>query len=148
LKKGWFESARTKSKGVYMPRDEYEKLTKGLIAAVRQGLAEREGASTIIDKLGRAYQMGSNEQVRTFFEEIGLPIGATERAAMKLANVPAHGVITGGNLQDFVRHGRAYRTLFERTFLRLLGYEGSYVDRTTLGFPSRPLEQPAGGDSS
>ena len=145
LKKGWFESSRTKSKGVYMPRDEYERLTRELIDAVRQGLAGREGASTIIDKLGRAYQMGSNEQVRTFFEEIGLPIGATERAAMKVANVPAHGGITGGNLQDFVRHGRAYRTLFERTFLRLLGYEGEYVDRTTLGFPARPLDQPAGG---
>jgi hypothetical protein len=154
LKTRWFASAGTKSGGVYLAKAEYEKVTKepfdtvekALTGAVAKGLADQAGAATILNKLGGAYRMGNNEQVRTFFEEIGLPIGAAEREAMKAANVPAHGgITTGGNIKTLDLHGRAYRALFERTFLRLLGYGGRYVDRATLGFPSRALEEPAGG---
>lgn len=146
LKKGWFEATATKSKGLYMPNNEYAALTKDLIAVVKAKLEGQEGGNAIINKIARANQMGSNEQVATFFSGIGLPIGAAEQAAMKAANVPAHGGITAGpNLRKLVGHGRAYRALFERTFLRLLGYEGDYIDRSTLGHPSRPLNEPPAG---
>ena len=56
-----------------------------------------------------------------FFSEIDLRIGVAENAARRAANVPAHGSITtAGNIKELVRHGRAYRTLFARTLLRML----------------------------
>jgi hypothetical protein len=145
LKSGWFESSGTKSKGMYLPKGEFEKIIEGLLGKVQELLVGCDGASAIVNNLRRANQMGSNEQVRTFFREIALPVGATEQAAMKAANGPAHGGITGGDLKELIRHARAYRVLFDRTFLRLLGYGGTYLDRTTLGWPARSLDQPASG---
>jgi hypothetical protein len=92
---------------------------------------------------------GGNEEVRAFFAKIGLKVGAVEEAAMRAANEPAHGTMTPGEkMKAYVVHGRAYRTLFARTFLRLIGYDGAYLDRTSPGFPSRALEEPAGEQQS
>jgi hypothetical protein len=84
--------------------------------------------------------------MRVFLREIGLPIGKREKAAMKARHLSAHGASAGEELTELVRLSHGYRTLFDRVFLRLLGYEGSYVDRTTAGYPSRPLLTPAGGE--
>jgi hypothetical protein len=91
--------------------------------------------------------MGMAEKVLVFFKEIGLKIGKREDAAMKARGRSAHG--GSGSAADFtelVQHGVAFRTLFERVFLQVLGYAGTYVDRTTLHFPNRPIDEPAGGE--
>jgi len=77
--------------------------------------------------------------MRMFFEEIGLAVGAAEKSAMGARHRAAHGSLVAEELVELVKFGNAYRTLFERVFLRLLGYEGEYVDRTTIGHPRRPL---------
>ena len=36
----------------------------------------------------------------------------------------------------------AYRTLFNRVILKLLGYQGTYIDYYTDGFPERNIDEP------
>lgn len=146
LKGAWFRSTSTKSKGIYMEKAKFDSLTEDLLETLRRRLPDDASSKAILNKIAGSFQMGSNAQVAAFFDEIGLPIGKLEKDAMRARNGPAHnGVVTGVDLAVLVNHARAYRTLFERTFLRLIGYEGTYTDQTTLGFPRRPLTVPAGG---
>jgi hypothetical protein len=46
------------------------------------------------------------------------------------------------------RHGMTYKVLFEHVFLKVLGYEGGYIDRATLGFPLRNLDDSVGDEGA
>ena len=145
LKKSWFASTKSKSKGAHMPKDAYDNLVGDLVAQLSARIREAGAAEEIIKNIAGANRMGLGEQMRVFLEEIGLPIGAAEKAAMGARHRAAHGSPAAEEIVELVKFGNAYRTLFERLFLRLLGYEGHYVDRTTVGHPTRPLVEPAGG---
>lgn len=40
----------------------------------------------------------------------------------------------------------AYQTLFHRVFLKLLGYEGNYIDRSMIVFPEKHIDSILGND--
>ncbi len=144
LKNSWFRSTRTKSKGVYLPKEDYERLSCKTIDSLRGQVPQ-----AVLNRITGAYRMGNAEQLRAFFDEIELPVGSNEEQAMKARHGSAHGGLsTEADVEELVRHANGYRALFERTFLRLLGYEGNYIDRSTIGHPSRPLREPAGGYST
>jgi hypothetical protein len=145
LKKNWLSSTRSKSNGLHMPKANFEALAGDLIEELRRRVKERGAPEEIARTFSGANRMGLSAQMRAFFEEIDLPIGDRERAAMDARHRSAHGASGGEELTELVRLGNAYRTLFERVFLRVLGYEGMYVDRTTAGYPHRPLAEPPGG---
>ena len=91
--------------------------------------------------------MGVNERFDFFFEEIGLPVGERERKAIKARNRVAHassGLLNERAYRDMLNSARSYRTLFNRILLKIIGYDGSYIDHSTLGWPERPLDQPIG----
>jgi hypothetical protein len=146
LKNAWFKSMRTLSKGLHMPQDEYDDLAGEMIAGLQHRLEKHSGASAMISRVRSANRMSNAEQVGTFFAELGLPIGAAEKAGLAAANAPAHGSLTSaGKQEQLVRHGFACRALFERALLRILDYDGNYVDRTSLGYPERQLIDPPSG---
>ena len=35
----------------------------------------------------------------------------------------------------------AYATLIHRALLKILDYEGSYIDRSSIGFPERKIDE-------
>jgi hypothetical protein len=37
-----------------------------------------------------------------------------------------------------------YRTLFHWILVKLLGYDGAYIDHSTLGHPIRDISEPSG----
>ena len=37
-----------------------------------------------------------------------------------------------------------YKTLFNRIFLKILGYQENYVDYSTLGHPEKNIDEPSG----
>jgi hypothetical protein len=147
LKKGWRASKEREGEGSYMPKEAFDTVTRDLFAMVEEKLGTQTHAKEIMDNLRGAYRMSGNEEVRRFFTRIGLTVGKVENKARRRANDPAHGTVTtGGAIREFIVHARAYQVLFARVFLRLLGYDGLYVDYATPGFPSRPLNEPAGGE--
>jgi hypothetical protein len=145
LKTAWYRSTRTKTRGSYMEKASFDALLAQVMNQAESVLVGVTYGDRILRRMRGSYNMGSNEQVENFFDEIGLVLGEVEQAARKARNGPAHGgvVQTNEELLCLTRHRIAYKVLFERTFLRLLGYAGSYVDQTTIGFPIRPLAEPA-----
>jgi hypothetical protein len=148
LKSNWLASSESKTKGLYISKCEFDALTADLIIELRKRIETRGAPEEIARNFAGANRMGLGAQMRAFFDELQLPVGLRENAAMKARHRSAHGASSGDELNELVRLGNAYRTLFDRVFLRLLGYEGDYVDRTTEGHPSRPLREPAGGDAA
>ena len=99
-----------------------------------------------------AFQTSAGERTEWFFEEIALRLGDRERAARKARNAPAHGGLGGDvsdeKIDDAIWHSNIYKTLFARTVLKLLDYQGEYIDRGTMGFPRRSLDEPIGKDAA
>ena len=88
--------------------------------------------------------------MKDFFEELGLNIDAAEKKAIKARNKMIHSRVTASGqeqIKDLVRLSFAYRTLFHRVMLKLLGYSGKYIDYATEGLPERTVEEAVGRES-
>jgi hypothetical protein len=145
LMDAWFRSNRSKSRGVYMPLDEFEQLTEEPFLEVERRLGGLKYADRMMRRMRWAFQMGVNERFETFFEELGLALGPTEQLALKRRNRCAHGgPVDPNQLREHIRLARTYQTLVHRVLLRVLGYTGSYIDYGTLGFPEKALDECAG----
>jgi hypothetical protein len=52
------------------------------------------------------------------------------------------GDISDEEIKETLRMTRAYETLFNRIFLKLLFYNRHYIDYYTLGHPNRIIDEP------
>ena len=145
LMNAWFRSSQSRSKGVYLPKAEFDAHTRDEFKTIRPRLANSKYGDRIMRKMQNAFQMGVNDRFEVFFEEIGLPIGPGELAVVKARNVSAHG---GGTGEDDIQHkldlARGYQTLLNRVILRVLGCTDSYTDYSTRGHPERRTCDPIG----
>jgi hypothetical protein len=149
LKNGWFKSTRSKSKGAHIPEEQFTAALAEPLQQIDRIVTDKSLPAAIARKIRGAFRMGSNEQLDAFFEEIGLRVGKVERAAIQARNTPAHGGISAGaDQRKFARLGNAYRVLFERTLLKLLQYDGGYVDRTAPDHPVRHIDEPCAGNAT
>jgi len=150
LKTAWFESTRTKSRRQYMNRSDFDAFLGDVLREAERKLSGVDKGDRILRRMKDANNMGSNEEVENFFAEIRLALGKTEEDARRAQNAPAHGrtVKSNEDLLKWTRHYAASRVLFQRTLLQLLGYEGDYLDKTTIGIPIRPISEPAGGSEA
>ena len=148
LKRAWYSSKRSKSRGVYMPKKDFDRLLEEELAAMEKKLREVEYGGRMMSRLRSAYNLGSNESMEFFLGELGLPIGPTERSAIKARNPMAHGsaaLLDESRHQETVNDTLSYRTLFNRILLKILGYDGAYVDYSAREWPERSLDEPLGG---
>jgi hypothetical protein len=145
LAKNWFKSKMSKTKGVYVDSKIFTELVGQEIESMSEKLAKIEHGEKIMNKIKFAYNMGANDRISFFFDEINLSIGEAEKEALKARNAMAHGDSSSHNdIYKLVKLTRVYETLFHRIILKLLGYEGHYIDRGTLGFPDRHIDEPSG----
>ncbi len=148
LKRTWYASRRSKSRNVYMPKKEFDELLGEELAAVEEKLRGVEYGDRMASRIRNAYNLGANESMEFFLEELGLPIGPTERSAMKARNPMAHGSATlldESRYQETINDTLSYRTLFNRIILKILGYDGAYIDYSAKEWPERPLDEPLTG---
>lgn len=145
LMDAWFRSNRSKSRGVYIPSDVFDQLTREPFVEVEKRLGGFEYADRMMRRMRWAFQMGVNERFEAFFEELGLTLGQTEQLALKRRNRCAHGgPVNPNQLREHIRLARTYQALVHRVLLRVLGYTGPYIDYGTLGFPEKALDECAG----
>ncbi len=89
------------------------------------------------------------DQLLYFFEEIVLEVGVPERQVIDEGNkYETTENLSRSQIQTLVDMSHTFQTLLHRVILRLLGYQGPYIDYSTRGgrqFPERPLSEPAGG---
>jgi len=148
LMKAWFQTKESKTKGVYMPKEEFEQFLIKEFQEISLKLKEKEFGEKIENRIHNSFNMGVSERFQFFFDEIGLKIGSLEKEAIKTRNLLAHGHIytTENEWEKIYKMTQVYKTLFCRTMLKLLMYEENYIDRSTIGFPMRKIDEPAGGD--
>jgi len=147
LTNAWFKSERSKSKGVYMPSGEFSALIEEEITCIASKLEGSPYKERILRKMQNAINMGSGERIENFFQELGLKMGTLEREAMKARNKMIHSRVPMSGqeeLEKVVRLSSAYRTLFHRVVLKVLGYTGRYIDYATVGLPEREIEEAIG----
>ncbi|WP_242230400.1 HEPN domain-containing protein [Bacillus cereus group sp. BfR-BA-01491] len=145
LAKNWFKSKMSKTKGVYMESKAFKNLLSAEIESIKQKMSQIENGQKIINKINSSYNMGANDRLNYFFEELNITVGEAERAALKARNAMAHGDASSSQeTVQLVKMTRIYQTFFHRVILKLLGYEGSYIDRGTVGFPERSIDEQSG----
>lgn len=141
----WFKSTRSKSKGVYMPKAEFESLLGDEFLSIDTKLGERQYADRILRRVRGTFQMGVNERFEVFFAELGLPCGAVETEAIRARNDFAHpGGKRTNDDQKQVKLGRAYMTLLNRVILKVLDHSGTYTDYCTDYHQEKKLDEPIG----
>jgi hypothetical protein len=100
-------------------------------------------------KPGKA-RMGMARKFRAFINELGLPLERVEKRTLKAASEGAHvkPLDTDAAISQAIDETRAMQTLVNRVILKLLGYDGPYIDYSALGFPERPFSEPLGGTTT
>jgi len=142
----WLDSNKSRSSGVYIPAKTYRQLLKDELASIRKKLQGVDNSRPVLNSIEYAYNMSSGRARRiAFFDEINLKTGPVEEQAITGRHGMAHGAATDEQHDQKLRQDRrVYVTLFERVLLKVLGYQGTYIDRSTLGFSDRPIDEPQG----
>ena len=147
LMQSWFKSKESKTKGIYMEKKKFDSLVGEFIEAASEKLKGHEHADRMIRKMGNSFQMSVNEKFPAFFSEIGLAIGNGEDAVIRARNSTAHGhSLKKEDYQKFSLLGGGYKTLINRTLLKILGFDGFYIDYSSLNWPQRNIDEPIGLD--
>ena len=140
-----FRDAEDAPPTTYMLKDEYEHLLSNLLAEAGTLLADKPHGIRILENIKRAYQRSINQRFAYFFEELELPIGKSEKRALEERHTWAHGGDMNVDVEQAYQNKRVYWTLLSRILLRILGYQGMYLDFSGRVESLRPLEEPAGG---
>ncbi|TRM10704.1 hypothetical protein FH966_02665 [Lentibacillus cibarius] len=135
----WFKSSISKNKGIHIDKDTYWVMIEDELSSLSLKLDNYPFKEKILNKLKFAYNMGVNEKKEKFFEEINLPININDKKALRARNDMAHGstIKSEKDIIKTLRSSRTYETLFERTILKILDYDGIYIDKSVKGWPAR-----------
>jgi len=132
-------------KHYYIEFNEFIDTIKEELVSIEKKLGSNPNKGIILNKLKGSAQRGSNEKLEMMFEIIKLPVDKIERKAIRARNKMAHsslGDISEKEIIETVRMTRAYETLFNRILLKILSYNGQYIDYYTLGHPNRNIYEP------
>ena len=135
---GWFN---TKSQGVYMKKEEFESLLKEEIEAIKEKFEKKPHGDKIIANILKAYNFGIMERYRVFFEEINLPIDDHEWEAINERHKFVHGriIFDETDWKRVIQHVNTFETLLHKILLKVLGYSGTFIDRSVPGWNDKQL---------
>jgi len=138
---GWFKYAKSKSKGVYMKKEEFESLLNMEIGVLKKRFENIPDGDKIFAKILQAYSYGITERYRVFFQEIGLSIDSDEWEAIKARHKFVHGqmIFDETDWKRVIQHVNTFETLLNRILLKLLGYSGTFIDRSAVGWNDKQL---------
>jgi len=148
MRNGWFKQNKSKSQGYFMKKNEFEALLKEEIENIAKKLEEKkyndkkkEYNDKIVAKIRRANEAGMMDSLRIFFEEIGLSIDGREWEAIEERHRFVHGHFVFGKAEwkQVIQRARTLDTLLHKTLLKLLGYDGTFIDRSVLGWKDKQL---------
>lgn len=146
LMKYWFKSRKSTSKGIYLSKDEFDRLTRDDFENIESKLEDRPFKDKIMNKLRSDYNMSLTDKLKFFFDEIELPLGELEQEAIRCRHKMIHSSVNMGEteIERIIRLSFVYRCLIHRTILKILGYSGKYIDYSVVGLTEKPLNSVAG----
>ena len=129
LQKAWFALEENESVSVYYPKTKFRELKKDLIAIIDEKLEEGPYKNAVRNKVDQLNQMSVRDKNESFFAQLGITYGEREIQAIRMRNVFAHGDTNGktdaGNMIEAIK---VLQLLYAKSVLKLLGYEGEYID--------------------
>ncbi len=143
----WFKASKSRSKGKYLPKEQFDGLLGDELKTASEKLKNLKFGDRMLRKLQGAFETSGNERLRWFFDEIELPVGSMEEDALKARNQAVHPTRahTAEEQLQFVRMANVYRMLMVRAVLKVLSWNGPYMDYGAVGHPIRALDEPSGG---
>ena len=95
-------------------------------------------------------RMSVSEQLTHFFEGIDMIIRRKEKKALQAHNFSAHGSFGVNNIdyEEQFMTSQVYECILVSVILKLLKYEGNYIDYGTIGYPEKNINCPSGSESS
>lgn len=146
LSTSWFKSAKTKTKGVYLSKDEFLALFFDELALIKEKGASIKYGDRIYRKISNAFNMSGNERLEQFFSEICLKIGSDEYKAIQSRNTLMHSYYEHDSekIQKILHHSNVYLSLFHRIILKLLNCTEPYCDYSISYNHFKNLDDPSG----
>lgn len=98
----------------------------------------------IISKIQQANDLSQNELYNIFLNKLKLPIGEMEKRSIWARNPMIHDIFKTKNPWEPFELSRSYKTYFNRAFLKVLGYNGKYIDYTKythLGYTKKDIDE-------
>ena len=132
-------------KHFYIETTKFQEMIGEELTTIDTKLDNHPDKDKIMNKIRGASQRGANEKLEMMFEILKFKVDKIERKALKARNKMAHsslGEISMDETKKLIKLTRAYETLFHRVFLKLLNYNGSYIDYYTIGHPRRHIDDP------
>jgi len=157
IKDAWFKSDKSFSKGKHLVDDKYQtviskylpEIIKELKAISKIASDDTASAETafdkttpIINRIKGANNLSNNERIQVFFSELGLKISDIEARALQTRNIVVHGSTKDRDDQEFIDNVHIYYTLLNKVILKLLSYDGFYLDYGTHDYPQRHMTLP------
>lgn len=146
LKKKWYEEIELNPETVLMNKKDFVKRIKPIKELVEKQFTGTEYAERMKRTVERMNCMSVSEQLTYFFERIDMVIGKKEKKALQARNISAHGSFYGNNIdyEEQIMISQVYECIMVRVILKLLKYEGNYIDYGILGYPEKNINNPSG----
>lgn len=132
-----------------IPTEEYNKLIGTELLSLEAKFSNYKDGNMILNKYKNANQRGSSEKINHFFNLLKIEIGKQEKAAINLRNKMIHSIrdySEDDKIFDDLILSRIYQVLFNRTLLKLLNYDGYYIDYSMQGCPLKHISKIAGSE--
>lgn len=149
LKRKWYEEVALNPETVLMDKKDFSKRIKPIKALVETQFAGTEYVERMKRSVEGMNRMSVSEQLTHFFEGIGMVIGKKEKNALQACNSSAHGSFWGDNV-DYEKQSvtsQVYGCILVRVILKLLKYDGNYIDYGTIGYPEKNINCPSGNEN-
>lgn len=145
----WFADSERHDRSYYVPKDEFEALTDSHVKELREVAPKTSSWEKVITLISKANQLSITDKYKRFFEELGLKTGKVEDEVIRSRHKFAHGrSFEDVEVKRLIVIARAYEALLNRCILKVIGYQGDYLDYSTLDFPERPLDEQLGGPNN
>ncbi|HEY5327391.1 MAG TPA: hypothetical protein VIJ27_10365 [Mucilaginibacter sp.] len=129
-------------------KDQYHKLISDDLKSVKDKLDAFDFKKRVIDKLENPFSIGVGEKIKLFFTHLKFNFNskAIENQAMQARNAMTHGPLDSEDkeVKKYIKLTHAYESVFHRVLLRVLDYEGDYIDYSAAGHPSLQMEENLG----
>lgn len=149
LKRKWYEEVALNPETVLMDKKDFSKRIKQIKALVETQFAGTEYVERMKRSVEGMNRMSVSEQLTHFFEGIDMVIGKKEKKALQARNFSAHGSFTGDNIdyEEQFMISQVYQCILVRVILKLLKYDGNYIDYGTIGYPEKNINCPSGNEN-
>lgn len=148
LKRKWYKEVKLNPETVLMNKRDFAeriKEIKKLVETQFKGTKYIERMKRSVEGMNR---MSVSEQLTHFFKGIDMDIGSKEEKALRARNFSAHGFFSGNNIdyEEQFMISQVYGCILVRVILKLLKYDGNYIDYGTFGFPEKNIDCPSGSE--